>query len=65
MIIAMGLPGAGKTTVLKSLKTDYEIHNFGDLMFEIEKENEFLFLDHPPPCQPLFTFKCQITRMRV
>ena len=38
MIIAMGLPGAGKTTVLKSLKTDYEIHNFGDLMFEIEKE---------------------------
>jgi len=38
MIIAMGLPGAGKTTVLKGLKTDYEIHNFGDLMFEIEKE---------------------------
>ncbi|MBN1169903.1 adenylate kinase [Candidatus Micrarchaeota archaeon] len=39
MIIAMGLPGAGKTTVLKSLNTDYEIHNFGNLMFEIEKEN--------------------------
>ncbi len=38
MIVAMGLPGAGKTTVLKGLKTDYEIHNFGDLMFEIEKE---------------------------
>ena len=38
MIIAMGLPGAGKTTVLKGLKTDYELHNFGDLMFEIEKE---------------------------
>lgn len=38
MIIAMGLPGAGKTTVLKNLKTDYTIHNFGDMMFEIEKE---------------------------
>lgn len=34
----MGLPGAGKTTVLKGLKTDYKILNYGDLMFEIEKE---------------------------
>jgi len=34
----MGLPGAGKTTVLKGLKTDYTIRNFGDLMFEVEKE---------------------------
>jgi len=38
MIIAMGLPGAGKTTVLKGLKTDYELINFGDLMLEVEKE---------------------------
>jgi adenylate kinase len=38
MIIAMGVPGAGKTTVLKSLKTDYRIVNYGDLMLEIEKK---------------------------
>lgn len=38
MIIAMGLPGAGKTTVLKGLKTDYRIVNYGDLMLEVEKE---------------------------
>jgi len=38
MIIAMGLPGAGKTTVLKGLKTDYRIVNYGDLMLEIERE---------------------------
>jgi len=38
MIIVMGLPGAGKTTVLKGLQTDYKVQNFGDLMFEIEKE---------------------------
>jgi len=38
MIIVMGLPGAGKSTVLKGLKTDYRILNYGDLMFEIEKE---------------------------
>ncbi len=38
MIIAMGLPGAGKTTVLKGLKTGYKILNYGDLMLEIEKE---------------------------
>lgn len=34
----MGLPGAGKTTVLKGLQTDYKLLNYGDLMFEIEKE---------------------------
>jgi adenylate kinase len=38
MIIVMGLPGAGKTTVLQGLKTDYKILNYGDLMLEIEKE---------------------------
>ncbi|MEW6035149.1 MAG: adenylate kinase [Candidatus Micrarchaeota archaeon] len=37
MIIALGVPGAGKTTVLKGLKTDYKIVNYGDLMLEIEK----------------------------
>lgn len=35
----MGLPGAGKSTVLKGLKTDYKILNYGDLMLEIEKEH--------------------------
>jgi len=38
MIIVMGMPGAGKTTILKSLKTDYQIVNYGDLMLEIEKK---------------------------
>jgi adenylate kinase len=38
MFIVMGVPGAGKTTVLKSLKTDYKIVNYGDLMLEIEKK---------------------------
>lgn len=38
MIIAMGVPGAGKTTVLKGLKSDYEVVNYGDLMLEIEKK---------------------------
>lgn len=38
MIIALGVPGAGKTTVLKSLKTDYKLVNYGDLMLEIEKK---------------------------
>lgn len=38
MIIVMGLPGAGKSTVLNGLKSDYKILNYGDLMFEIEKE---------------------------
>ena len=37
----MGLPGAGKTTVLVALakkRNDYKILNYGDLMLEIEKE---------------------------
>ena len=38
MIIVMGLPGAGKSSVLKELKTDYIVKNFGDLMLEIETE---------------------------
>ncbi len=37
MIIVMGLPGAGKSTVLAGLKTEYKILNWGDLMLEIEK----------------------------
>lgn len=36
MIIVMGLPGAGKSTVLSAVqKTDYKLVNYGDLMFEI------------------------------
>ena len=38
MIIVMGLPGAGKTTVLKGVKSEHKILNYGDIMFEIEKE---------------------------
>jgi len=38
MIIVMGLPGAGKSTVLKGVKSEHKILNYGDLMFEIEKE---------------------------
>ncbi|MBN2478203.1 adenylate kinase [Candidatus Micrarchaeota archaeon] len=41
MIIVMGLPGAGKTTVLTKAaeqKSEYEILNYGTLMFEIAKE---------------------------
>jgi len=38
MIIVMGLPGAGKSTVLNGVKRDYKIVNYGDLMLEIEKE---------------------------
>jgi len=37
MIIVMGLPGAGKTTVLKGLKTNYRIQNFGDMMLAVEQ----------------------------
>ncbi len=33
----MGVPGAGKTTVLKGLKSGYSVVNYGDLMLEIEK----------------------------
>ncbi len=41
MIIIIGLPGAGKTTVLKGAqekKPEYKIVNYGTLMFEIAKE---------------------------
>ena len=37
MYIVMGMPGAGKTTVLKKVmekKKGYEIVNYGDIMFE-------------------------------
>ncbi|MEK6982565.1 MAG: adenylate kinase [Candidatus Micrarchaeota archaeon] len=45
MIIVMGLPGAGKSTLLKSLQaklSDYTFLNYGDLMFEIEKEKNWV-----------------------
>lgn len=45
MIIVMGLPGAGKTTLLKVLQgklTEYKFLNYGDLMFEIEKEKGWI-----------------------
>jgi len=36
MIIVMGLPGAGKSTVLSAAaKTDYSLVNYGDLMFDL------------------------------
>jgi adenylate kinase len=38
MIIVMGVPGAGKTSVLNGTKSDYRIVNYGDLMLEIEKK---------------------------
>ena len=40
MIIVMGLPGVGKSTVLgiAEKKADYRIVNYGTLMFEIAKE---------------------------
>ena len=39
MIIVMGLPGVGKSTVLKAAeKTEYRLLNYGTLMFEIAKE---------------------------
>lgn len=38
MIIALGVPGAGKTTVLRGLQGEYRVVNYGDLMLEIEKK---------------------------
>ena len=41
MIIVMGLPGAGKTTVLEKVKTEkknWTFLNWGDLMFDVERE---------------------------
>ena len=40
MIIVMGLPGAGKSTVLSAAgKTDCRIVNYGDLMFDIASKS--------------------------
>jgi adenylate kinase len=38
MIIVMGLPGAGKSTVLKGVRGEVKQVNYGTLMFEIAKE---------------------------
>ncbi|MEM2138294.1 MAG: adenylate kinase [Candidatus Anstonellaceae archaeon] len=38
MIIAMGLPGAGKSTVLSAVPKDWKLLNFGDLMFSIAQK---------------------------
>lgn len=38
MIIAMGLPGAGKSTVLSAVPSDWKLLNFGDLMFSIAQK---------------------------
>ena len=38
MIIVMGVPGAGKSTVLKGLGEEYRLLNYGTLMLEIAKE---------------------------
>ena len=38
MIVVMGLPGAGKTSVLEKAKSKkYKIVNYGDLMFDVAK----------------------------
>jgi len=43
MIIVMGLPGAGKSTVLAAAaKTDYKLVNYGDLMFEIASKEKII-----------------------
>jgi len=38
MIIVMGLPGAGKSTVMKGVSAEVKMLNYGTLMFEIAKE---------------------------
>lgn len=38
MIIVMGVPGAGKTTVLQGLKGNIRMLNYGTLMFEVASE---------------------------
>lgn len=38
MIIVMGVPGAGKSTVLKGLGEEFRLINYGTLMLEIAKE---------------------------
>ncbi|MCK4319498.1 adenylate kinase [Candidatus Micrarchaeota archaeon] len=42
MIIVMGLPGAGKTTVLNKAKGDYKVLNYGTLMFEEASKKGFV-----------------------
>ncbi|MEM3609469.1 MAG: adenylate kinase [Candidatus Anstonellales archaeon] len=43
MIIVMGLPGAGKSTVLQNLKLEnYVILNYGTLMFEIAQKEKLV-----------------------
>jgi adenylate kinase len=45
MIIVMGLPGAGKTTVLNGAVSgfaDWKVLNYGDMMFEIAKEEKLV-----------------------
>ena len=38
MIIVMGLPGAGKSTVMKGVSADVKMLNYGTLMLEIARE---------------------------
>ncbi|MCX8197146.1 MAG: adenylate kinase [Candidatus Micrarchaeota archaeon] len=38
MIIVMGLPGAGKSSVLSAVPKDYKLVNYGDIMFSIAKK---------------------------
>ena len=45
MIIVMGLPGAGKTTVLKGAVSGFagwQVINYGDMMFEIAKREKLV-----------------------
>ncbi|NYZ79560.1 adenylate kinase [Candidatus Micrarchaeota archaeon] len=45
MIIVMGLPGAGKTTVLNGAVSgfaDWKVLNYGDIMFEIAKKDKLV-----------------------
>jgi adenylate kinase len=43
MIIVMGLPGVGKSTVLAAAaKTGYSVVNYGTLMFEIARKRGFV-----------------------
>ncbi len=45
MIIVMGLPGAGKTTVLNGAVSgfaDWKVLNYGDMMFEIAKKERLV-----------------------
>ena len=60
MIIVMGIPGAGKTTVLNSLKLgDYIILNYGDLMFDEAKKLGIVDRDSMRKQSPEFQKKLQ------